>query len=102
MNSFSLSALSLLPRQSALEIQTELREAGLATIAQIDAELLKRAKEEAERGDQTKIEALRRQCEGLIGFTEYRFPRYRAARHHHFVAEQLERVERGEIDRLMS
>ena len=37
----------------------------------------------------------------LIGFTEYTFPRYRTAEHHRVIAEQLERVERGEIDRLM-
>lgn len=40
-------------------------------------------------------------AENLIGFTEYTFPRYRTARHHRIIAEQLERVERGEIDRLM-
>src|SRR5262245_58592927 len=39
--------------------------------------------------------------ENLIPFTEYTFPRYRTAPHHRKVAEQLERVERGEIDRLM-
>src|ERR1700676_2603339 len=38
---------------------------------------------------------------GLIAFTEYTFPRYRTARVHKLIAEQLERVERGEIDRLM-
>src|SRR6188768_1247366 len=37
----------------------------------------------------------------LIDFTEYTFPKYRTARHHRAIAEQLERVERGEIDRLM-
>jgi len=37
----------------------------------------------------------------LIKFTEYTFPRYRTAEHHRKIAEQLERVERGEIDRLM-
>src|SRR5262245_58004325 len=37
----------------------------------------------------------------LIGFTEYTFPRYRTEAHHKQIAEQLERVERGEIDRLM-
>jgi hypothetical protein len=31
---------------------------------------------------------------GLIPFTEYTFPRYRTARHHRLIAEQLERVER--------
>ncbi len=37
----------------------------------------------------------------LISFTEYTFPRYRTAPHHKIIAGQLERVERGEIDRLM-
>ena len=37
----------------------------------------------------------------LISFTEYTYPRYVAAPIHHQIAEQLERVERGEIDRLM-
>ena len=39
--------------------------------------------------------------EKLIAFTEYTFDRYRTAPHHRLIAEQLERVERGEIDRLM-
>lgn len=38
---------------------------------------------------------------GLIAFTEYTFPRYRTAQHHKIIAAQLERIERGEIDRLM-
>jgi predicted phage terminase large subunit-like protein len=37
----------------------------------------------------------------LIPFTEYTLPKYRAAEFHRKVAEQLERVERGEVDRLM-
>lgn len=37
----------------------------------------------------------------LIAFTEYTYDRYRTAAHHRLIAEQLERVERGEIDRLM-
>jgi predicted phage terminase large subunit-like protein len=40
-------------------------------------------------------------AESLIGFTEYTYERYKTARHHRIVAEQLERVERREIDRLM-
>ncbi len=39
--------------------------------------------------------------ENLIKFTEFTFPRYRTAAHHRIIAKQLERVERGEIDRLM-
>lgn len=38
---------------------------------------------------------------GLISFTEYTFGRYKTAPHHRIIAEQLERVERGEVDRLM-
>jgi predicted phage terminase large subunit-like protein len=37
----------------------------------------------------------------LIRFTEATFPRYQTAAIHRKIAEQLERVERGEIDRLM-
>ena len=40
-------------------------------------------------------------AQNLIAFTEYTFDRYRTAKHHELIAEQLERVERGEIDRLM-
>ena len=48
-------------------------------------------------------ELLRRKdaAQNLIAFTEYTFPRYRTAPHHKQIAEQLERIERGEIDRLM-
>jgi hypothetical protein len=38
---------------------------------------------------------------GLIGFTKYRLPTYQPSRVHYHIAEQLERVERGEVDRLM-
>src|SRR5262245_38502371 len=47
-------------------------------------------------------ELLRRQAQtSLISFTEYTHPRYRTAPMHRQIAEQLERVARGEIDRLM-
>lgn len=39
--------------------------------------------------------------DSLISFTEYTFERYRTAAHHRIIAGQLERVERGEVDRLM-
>lgn len=53
--------------------------------------------------EQAARELLRRTeaAESLIGFTEYTFPRYRTAPHHRIIAGQLERIERGEIDRLM-
>jgi len=37
----------------------------------------------------------------LIPFTEYTLPNYQPAAHHTLIAEKLEAVERGEIDRLM-
>jgi predicted phage terminase large subunit-like protein len=37
----------------------------------------------------------------LIEFTEFTFERYRTAQHHRIIAGQLERIENGEIDRLM-
>jgi predicted phage terminase large subunit-like protein len=37
----------------------------------------------------------------LISFTEFTYPRYEAAALHRQIAEQLERVERSEVDRLM-
>jgi len=53
--------------------------------------------------ERAATELLRRTdaAESLIAFTEFTFPRYRTAGHHRQIAEQLERVERGEIDRLM-
>jgi predicted phage terminase large subunit-like protein len=47
-------------------------------------------------------ERLRRQSRtSLVAFTEHTFPKYQTAKHHKQIAEQLERVERGEVDRLM-
>ena len=37
----------------------------------------------------------------LLSFTEYTNPAYRGANHHRLIADKLEAVERGEIDRLM-
>lgn len=43
----------------------------------------------------------RRARRNLIPFTEYTQPKYRTAEPHRRIAEQLERVENGEVDRLM-
>lgn len=53
--------------------------------------------------EQIATELLRRTdaTESLIAFTEYTYERYKTAPHHRQIAEQLERVERGEVDRLM-
>ena len=37
----------------------------------------------------------------LIRFTEYTFPQYEPAEHHRLIAEKLEAIERGDIQRLM-
>ena len=48
-------------------------------------------------------ELLRRMdaTESLVAFTEFTYERYKTAPLHRQIAEQLERVERGEVDRLM-
>lgn len=53
--------------------------------------------------EQVAAELLRRMdaAESLIAFTEFTYERYRTAKHHRIIAGQLERIERGEIDRLM-
>jgi len=48
--------------------------------------------------DQTKKRKARN---SLIDFTEYTYARYRTGSHHRIVADQLERVMRRDIDRLM-
>ncbi|HEU4804993.1 MAG TPA: terminase family protein [Nitrobacter sp.] len=52
---------------------------------------------------QAKVSLIERRAaeQSLIAFTEQTFSRYRTAKHHRLVAEQLERVERREVDRLM-
>jgi predicted phage terminase large subunit-like protein len=48
-----------------------------------------------------KVLKRRKSRTNLVDFTEYTFDRYKTANHHRLICEQLERVERGEIDRLM-
>jgi hypothetical protein len=49
-----------------------------------------------------ETEKLRRAATtSLISFTEFTYPRYQPAAIHKQIAEQVERVERVEIDRLM-
>jgi predicted phage terminase large subunit-like protein len=45
--------------------------------------------------------ATRQARKSLLSFTEYTNPLYRGANHHRLIADKLEAVERGEIDRLM-
>ena len=40
-------------------------------------------------------------AEDLIKFTEYTFKNYETAAIHRIIASQLERIEQGDIDRLM-
>lgn len=50
-----------------------------------------------------KAEKAKRQKarQALLSFTKYTFPQYEVAPHHRLIAGALERVERGEIDRLL-
>src|SRR5215468_12178217 len=51
---------------------------------------------------EAELEKVRRAAPtSLIAFTEYTLPSYQAAALHRQIAEQLERVARDEIDRLM-
>ena len=52
---------------------------------------------------QAAEELLRRRAarRSLIDFTEYTLPTYQPATHHRLIAEKLEAIERGDIDRLM-
>lgn len=45
--------------------------------------------------------ARRKGRESLIGFTRYTMPEFQDGQHHRLIAEKLEAVERGEIDRLI-
>lgn len=55
------------------------------------------SREAAARELLRRIEARR----SLLAFTGYTLPSYEEAGHHRMIAERLERVERGELDRLM-
>lgn len=48
-----------------------------------------------------EVERRIKAAQSLIGFTEYTNTRYHTGQIHQTIAEQLERVERGEVDRLM-
>src|SRR5271167_4824173 len=65
------------------------------------AQFTQRAQQAQEAGDPTLVDRAKRQCSGMLGFTQYRFPRYRPSDVHRVVCAQLERVEAREIDRLM-
>jgi len=49
----------------------------------------------------TELLRRKRATESLIPFTEFTLPQYKPAAHHVLIAEKLEALERGEIDRLM-
>jgi hypothetical protein len=97
----SLDSATRSPEQPQLDWATQTEAILGVPLSEWQALLTQRAKEEAAAGNTVNLEAFKRQCATLIGFTEYRFPRYRTAAHHRLIGEQLERVERGEIDRLM-
>lgn len=50
---------------------------------------------------QTELEARIKARDSLIAFTQWTYSQYRPARHHRLIADKLEAVARGEIDRLM-
>jgi hypothetical protein len=68
-------------------------------IVDVVQEKLRRARAGSVAVDEPVAEAAPRYS--LLDFTKYRMPKYKPSRVHRHIAEQLERVERGEIDRLM-
>ena len=71
------------------------------SLSELSSRWARRAAEQEAEGNAKLAKELRQKCESLIGFTEYRYSRYKTAPHHALIAEQLERVERREIDRLI-
>jgi predicted phage terminase large subunit-like protein len=66
------------------------------SLRQFEASSLLALKRAAERETNRRAAAT-----SLIAFTEFTFPRYQAVALHRQIAEHLERVARGEVDRLM-
>src|SRR5580658_1088569 len=89
------------PQRPVEDLRSTMEQIGYPPPTAWQGELVKLAQEEALQGDLTRINQFKHQCDRLIGFTEYRFPRYRTSPHHRYIATHLERVERREIDRLM-
>ena len=71
------------------------------SLSELSSRWARRAAEQEAEGNAALAKELRKKCERLIGFTEYRYARYVTAPHHALVARHLERVERREIDRLI-
>src|SRR5262245_32029059 len=68
----------------------------LRSLSTLDGRSLLGLEKAAQRESQHRTSA-----RSLIDFTCYTNPRYEPAGLHRQIAEQLERVERGEVDRLM-
>ncbi|MGP0089640.1 MAG: hypothetical protein ACLPKB_06730, partial [Xanthobacteraceae bacterium] len=73
----------------------------LPTLQQVNDILVRRAVEEQQLGNDAEIQQLKQQCSTLIGFTQYRMPRYRPSKVHHFICEHLERLTDRRCTRLM-
>lgn len=75
---------------------------GLPPIKDWMTQFVARAQQAKEAGDPRMADMAKKQCETMLGFTTWRFPRYRASDVHRMVCAQLERVEARETDRLIS
>src|SRR5271165_3863159 len=74
---------------------------GLPPVSEWMRQFTTRAQQAKDAGDPTLANMVKKQCETMLGFTTFRFPRYRPSDVHRAVCAQLERVEAREIDRLM-
>jgi len=89
------------PMPSVEEMAAALESIGVTSPDDLGGYLARLAAQEEAEGNSARANEFRQQCSTLIGFTEYRMPKYQTAPHHRLVAEQLERVERREIDRII-
>lgn len=71
------------------------------TLAQLATKPLPNLKEFLQLPDPLAMVKQERSRRSLIAFTNYTNPLYTSAAHHRLIADRLEAVERGEIDRLM-
>jgi hypothetical protein len=84
------------PQRPTDDLREVLQRGQHPPISDWHAAVVRPAQEEAAKGDAASIEKFKEQCDRLIGFTEYRYPRYRTAPHHCFVEGQgLHRVKRN-------
>src|SRR5271166_1544940 len=89
------------PARPVVRVRNFYNRVGLPPVSEWMRQFTTRAQQAMDAGDPTLANMVKKQCETMLGFTTFRFPRYRPSDVHRAVCAQLERVEAREIDRLM-